>query len=213
MEVEAARGDPGAYREDGAGVESQRPRLPAKVREPSKEEKEEHEASGCAVFRSWCPYCVQGRGQSNPHLPRQGASEIPEVCIDYAYDGRDGEETVTLLCARCPELDHYACTHVASKGQRHRLDYILVSDNLAKYVLVASAEPGLDRGIAAEDHIPVVATMHWQVQGSQRKGKAMPDLDKLKDADGATLGTPAVDDLLQIVPGRRSKDASKDEVT
>ena len=46
---------------------------------------------------------------------------------------------------------------------------------------VASTEPGLDRGIAAEDHIPVVATMHWQVQGSHRKGKAIPDLDKLKD--------------------------------
>ena len=61
------------------------------------------------------------------------------------------------------------------------MDYILVSDHLAKYVLTASTEPGLDRGTAAEDHIPVVATMHWQVQGAQRKGKPMPDADRLKD--------------------------------
>ena len=113
--------------EDGAGVESQRPRLPAKVREPSKEEREEHEASGCAVYRSWCPYCVQGRGQSNPHLPRQGASEIPEICLDYAYEGRDGEEPITLLCARCPELDHYACTQVASKGANRYSTAFLVA--------------------------------------------------------------------------------------
>ena len=107
MEVETAEAGPSSPVDEApGGEESQRPRIPARVSQPTREEVEEHEATSCATFRSWCPHCVAAKGQANPHLDQKGPSDIPEVGIDYGFDGRDDEETDKLLCARNPELDH-----------------------------------------------------------------------------------------------------------
>ena len=129
------------------GEESQRPRIPARVSQPTREEVEEHEATSCATFRSWCPHCVAAKGQANPHLDRQGASDIPEVGVDYGFDGRDDEETDKLLCARNPELDHYACTQVQTKGvNRYAVAYLvawLKSLGYKRVVVRSDDEPAL----------------------------------------------------------------------
>jgi len=52
---------------------------------PSAKEVDEHNVDH-AIFRSWCPHCVKGRGEAYGH-PR-GATpekEIPTISIDYAY--------------------------------------------------------------------------------------------------------------------------------
>ena len=43
------------------GVGYQVPRLPSRPKMPSQQEKEEHEATGHACYRSWCEHCVSGR--------------------------------------------------------------------------------------------------------------------------------------------------------
>jgi hypothetical protein len=52
----------------------------------SKEEREKHELTH-APFRSWCKFCVMGRGRNNDHrLFKKGESEemtLPRVSLDY----------------------------------------------------------------------------------------------------------------------------------
>ena len=52
--------------------------------------------------RSWCQDCVQGRRDNVAHKHvGADALEVPEVCFDYAFVRRDGEEEViTLLVMR-----------------------------------------------------------------------------------------------------------------
>ncbi len=57
---------------------------------PTKLEIEEHEHSHIP-FRSWCPHCVRGRGQSSPHLSKPEGSEeeqrVPTVVMDSFFQG------------------------------------------------------------------------------------------------------------------------------
>ena len=97
----------------GESHESQRPRLPAGVREPTAREVAEHEATSCAVYRSWCPHCVAVKGQANPQRDSDEQSTIPEVAIVYGYIGRDDASPASLLCCKCAGgLENYACTAV-----------------------------------------------------------------------------------------------------
>lgn len=112
---EMAVGAPATTEAEGHGVthESQRPRLPAGVREPTARDTSEHEATSCTVYRSWCPHCVSAKGQTNPHRDTEEASTIPEVAMDYGYMGRDDASPAALLCCKCAGgLENYACTAV-----------------------------------------------------------------------------------------------------
>ena len=52
---------------------------------PSAEEVEKHMMTHLP-FRSWCPMCVQGKSETNPHCARgDGDSEVPIVSVDYMY--------------------------------------------------------------------------------------------------------------------------------
>ena len=70
------------------------PRLPA---EPCKREKEEHEASGYAAYRSLCVHCVAAKGRSLPPLGGE-AGEIPEIGMDYGYLAWAESERARRLC-------------------------------------------------------------------------------------------------------------------
>merc|ERR1711923_132205 len=52
--------------------------------QPSAQEEEDHRCSHIP-FRSWCRYCMMGRGLGTPHLSSQGQSSIPRVGLDYFY--------------------------------------------------------------------------------------------------------------------------------
>ena len=61
-------------------------------REPTEEERRRHEASHLP-YRSWCEYCVKGRGRCRPHQRRKGEVEehgLPTISMDYFFLG--GEE-------------------------------------------------------------------------------------------------------------------------
>ena len=58
----------------------------------SQAEKDNHEATGHAVYRSWCSDCVQGRGRAKAHdnqKQREGES-VPVLSWDYGFLGTKG---------------------------------------------------------------------------------------------------------------------------
>ena len=56
-------------------------------REPSKEEKEEHETTHIP-FQSWCRNCVKGRGKEEACRDVKRGHELAEVHGLYVYGGR-----------------------------------------------------------------------------------------------------------------------------
>ena len=57
---------------------------------PTSREKQEHEDSGHAVYRSWCAACVEGRGVGGQHRIKLLEEEerertIPIVAFDYGF--------------------------------------------------------------------------------------------------------------------------------
>ncbi|MDA8582757.1 reverse transcriptase domain-containing protein [bacterium] len=81
--------------EEGLQEEGRAPyRVKAPCR-PSRKEREEHEATH-VPFRSWCWYCVSGRGRNRPH-PHGGSREeveehIPKISIDYFFFSKQDEK-------------------------------------------------------------------------------------------------------------------------
>ena len=61
---------------------------------PTRQEREDHNASGHVPYRSWCRACVAGRGRSDAHLTstRSFVSATTTIGIDYGYL----EDKVTL---------------------------------------------------------------------------------------------------------------------
>ena len=70
-------------------------------KEPSEEERRQHNLTHLP-YRSWCKHCVGGRGKEAPHRRRDYQGELPELHLDYAFMGNEGEagKTITLLMAR-----------------------------------------------------------------------------------------------------------------
>ena len=80
--------------------------------EPSPQERDQHESTGHAVFRSWCGPCVAGRGRAQAHSSQEHSSDVTAVVSwDYgflsskAHKGTEDEEAARsgqspVLCAR-----------------------------------------------------------------------------------------------------------------
>ena len=52
--------------------------------QPSAQEEEEHRCSHIP-YRSWCKWCVMGRGLGTPHSGLHNHSQIPPVGLDYFF--------------------------------------------------------------------------------------------------------------------------------
>ncbi|CAK0868140.1 unnamed protein product, partial [Prorocentrum cordatum] len=116
--------------------------------------------------------------------PGVGASGYPEPTngngkhiISFAAD----TDMEVINTTKDPGNNSY--THIGSKGQRHRIDYVLLSSSIAPYVASCSTEPGPDRGTAAQDHIPVLATLKWAVCKNTKASGPRPDLTNLNNDD------------------------------
>ena len=76
------------------GEELRAPKRLASPLQPTAEERDEHNASGHAVYRNWCRPCVLGRCREWPHgggsSSSTGENRIPVLSFDYCY-----------LCTRC----------------------------------------------------------------------------------------------------------------
>ena len=70
-------------------------------REPTKEERVEHELTHLP-YRSWCRHCVRGRGKQMPHHEGAQDTNMSEVHMDFAFLGREEDpfKTLTVLVAK-----------------------------------------------------------------------------------------------------------------
>ena len=83
--------------EEGGGSSSSGPAVPEDVVEgepvkklvaptaPTASDREEHTASGHAVFRTWCRECRIGRGRMHQHRAAGKETTIPAIAIDSGY--------------------------------------------------------------------------------------------------------------------------------
>ncbi|MDA8582760.1 hypothetical protein N9L68_00975 [bacterium] len=86
-EVEAEEMLCGDCVDAGEDEEGAKPRTCRKPKLPSKKEIEEHEATHLP-FRSWCRFCVRGRGRNTPHRGHEGVEEddfVPRIALDYHF--------------------------------------------------------------------------------------------------------------------------------
>ena len=79
--------------EEGAAVRTMR-----SPTEPTAKERADHDATHMP-FRSWCAHCVEGRGESLPHLKSENTDiTVPEISLDYCFTRKTEEErNVTIL--------------------------------------------------------------------------------------------------------------------
>ena len=75
--------------EDEEPSESEIPRVRVDPKNPTSREKQEHEDSGHAVYRSWCAACVEGPGVGGQHrielLEGERERTTSIVLFDYGY--------------------------------------------------------------------------------------------------------------------------------
>ena len=78
---------------------------------PTDKEVEEHEATHIP-YRSWCQFCVQGKGKESKHGRSDGVSGVAIGIMDYMFLGekkedRDEEEgTMPVLSYICRKTGH-----------------------------------------------------------------------------------------------------------
>ena len=89
--VRESRADVGmGNEEDEEPLEAEIPKVRMNPKSPTSREKQEHEDSGHAVYRSWCAACVEGRGVGGQHRielleEQERERTTPIVAFDYGF--------------------------------------------------------------------------------------------------------------------------------
>ena len=89
--------------EDEEPLLAEIPRVRMNPKNPTCREKQEHEDSGHAVYRSWCAACVEGRGVGGQHRIKQLEEErerTPIVAFDYDFLTQENADTFPILICR-----------------------------------------------------------------------------------------------------------------
>jgi hypothetical protein len=72
--------------------ETQPPKLAAYPHQPTDQQLERHRCEGHQPYRSWCKWCVQGRGRGLQHRAGGGPS-IPRIGLAYLFITSGGLKT------------------------------------------------------------------------------------------------------------------------
>ena len=94
-------------------------RNPRKLQDPklpSKKEVEDHNLSGHMPYRSWCTFCVMGRGKAAPHYKQTRADGLPELHMDYCFMATEDKPLATILVAKETTSKMIMATVVPRKG-------------------------------------------------------------------------------------------------
>ena len=93
-------GGGGEEEEEGEEYGVRRPTKKLDPKEPTREEREEHEKTH-VPFRNWCRHCVRGRGKEEACREAKGQREVAEVHIDFMFMGDEGDgRTLAVLVAK-----------------------------------------------------------------------------------------------------------------
>ena len=91
--------------EDEEPLDAEIPRVRMNAKNPTRREKQEHEDSGHAVYRSWCAACVEGRGVGGQHRielleEEERERTTPNVAFDYGFLTQENADTFPILICR-----------------------------------------------------------------------------------------------------------------
>ena len=107
--------------EDEEPFKAEIPRFKMNPKNPTSREKQEHEDSGHAVYRSWCAACVEGRGvggQRRIDLLEEEEREItsPIAAFDYGFLTQENADTFPILICRDSRYGQTGATCCERKG-------------------------------------------------------------------------------------------------
>ena len=112
-------------------------------------------------YRSWCEYCVRGRGKESPHLSRyeQADDGIPVVQMDHAFlhDTGDKDAKVTFLTMVDNSSGQMVATAVQRKGHDKFVERFLLK-GLESFGATGEVVLQTDRGTRPIDVAKHVAT-------------------------------------------------------
>ena len=100
---------------------------------PTSREKQEHEDSGHAVYRSRCAACVEGRGVGGQHRielleEEERERTTPIVAFDHGFLTQENADTFPFLICRDSRYGHSRATCCERKVPRHTpFHFLLVS--------------------------------------------------------------------------------------
>ena len=77
---------------DGNGEEAEPVKHAIDPGAPTMKQVEEHRTRGHIPYRSWCKWCVLGRGRGIQHR-KTGTSAVPIVGVDYFFLTKGGVHT------------------------------------------------------------------------------------------------------------------------
>ena len=97
------------------------PRVRMNPKNPTSREKQQHEDSGDAVYRSWCAACVEGRGVGGQHRielleEEERERTTPIVAFDYGFLSRENADTFPILTCRDSRYGQTGATCCERKG-------------------------------------------------------------------------------------------------
>ena len=91
--------------EDEEPLEAEIPKVRTKPKITTSREKQGHEHSGHAVYRSWCAACVEGRGVGGQHRielleEEERERTTPNVAFDYGFLRQGNADTFPITICR-----------------------------------------------------------------------------------------------------------------
>ena len=103
-------------------MEAEIPTVRMNPKNSTSREKQEHEDSGHAVYRSWCAACVEGRGVEGQHRAEpleeeeEGERTTPIVAFDYGFLTQENADTFPILICRDSRYGQTGATCCERKG-------------------------------------------------------------------------------------------------
>ena len=107
--------------EDEEPLEAEIPRVRKNPKNRTNREKQEHEDSGHAIYRSWCAACVEGRGGGGHRRielleEEERERTTPIVAFDYGFLTQENADTFPILICRDSRYGQTGATCCERKG-------------------------------------------------------------------------------------------------
>ena len=154
---------------EGAEEDTSSRSLVSPVR-PTQQMIDDHEVSH-TPFRSWCPFCVRGRGQSAGHFEvDKGDEQLPTISVDYGFLGTPDSpaDELPVLLVKDRKSKATWSHPVPNKGLRP-------SDHGAKMLQRDIVECGYRRLILKSDQEPSIRALCNAVQGELAGVEVVPE--------------------------------------
>ena len=92
------------------------PRKLQDPRLPSRKEIDDHQLAAHLPYRSWCAFCVMGKGKAAPHFAQSRPDGLPELHLDYCFMSTEDKPLATILVAKEKTSKMLMATVVPLKG-------------------------------------------------------------------------------------------------